>query len=88
MILVPIFWAGLSIFTAILLDEYLAGTLVVLMLSGGHALEEYAMGNASAVLQALARRMPAGAHRRQTGQLQDVALEEVAIGDQLVVYPT
>ncbi len=79
--------AGVSIFTAILLDEYLAGTLVVLMLSGGHALEEYAMGNASAVLQALARRMPAGAYRRQTGQLQDVALEEVAIGDQLVVYP-
>ena len=32
--------AGVSIFTAILLGEYLAGTLVVLMLSGGEALNQ------------------------------------------------
>ena len=35
--------AGISIVTSVLLGEYLAGTLVVLMLSGGEALEAYAV---------------------------------------------
>jgi heavy metal translocating P-type ATPase len=79
--------AGLSIVTSVLLGEYLAGTLVVLMLSGGAALEAYAVRNASSVLEALARRMPSQAHRRRDGQLADVNLDEVAVGDTLVVFP-
>jgi cation transport ATPase len=39
--------AGISIVTSVLLNEYLAGAIVVLMLSGGEALETYAVGNAS-----------------------------------------
>ena len=42
--------AGISIVTAALLGEYLAGALVVLMLSGGEALESYAVRSASSVL--------------------------------------
>jgi heavy metal translocating P-type ATPase len=79
--------AGLSIITSVLLGEYLAGSLVVLMLSGGEALESYAVRSASSVLDALARRMPATAHRRSDGTLVDVPLEAVAVGDTLVVYP-
>jgi heavy metal translocating P-type ATPase len=79
--------AGISIVTAILLGEYLAGALVVLMLSGGETLEAYAVGRASSVLQALARRMPQVAHRRAGGQVVEVPLDEVAIGDELIVYP-
>jgi heavy metal translocating P-type ATPase len=79
--------AGISIVTAVILGEYLAGTLVVLMLSGGEALEALAVRNASSVLAALARRMPSIAHRRQGGDLTDVALEAVAVGDTLVVFP-
>jgi heavy metal translocating P-type ATPase len=79
--------AGISIVTSVLLGEYLAGTLVVLMLSGGGALENYAVRSASSVLDALARRMPSRAHRRRDGSLIDVALDEVALGDQLVVLP-
>jgi heavy metal translocating P-type ATPase len=71
----------------VLLGEYLAGALVVLMLSGGEALEAYAVRSASSVLQALARRMPAAAHRKRDGTLTEVALEEVAVGDTLVVFP-
>ena len=44
--------AGISIITAVILDEYLAGSLVVLMLSGGAALETYAVRKASSVLEA------------------------------------
>jgi heavy metal translocating P-type ATPase len=79
--------AGISIITSVLLGEYLAGSLVVLMLAGGQALEAYAVRNASSVLEALARRMPAQAHRRQDGQVIDSPLEEVAVGDTLVVFP-
>jgi heavy metal translocating P-type ATPase len=79
--------AGISIVTSVILGEYLAGTLVVLMLSGGQALETYAVRSASSVLQALARRMPSTAHRKTDGRMIDVPLDDVAVGDQLVVFP-
>lgn len=79
--------AGISIVTAVLLGEYLAGALVVLMLSGGEALEAFAVGRASSILHALARRMPLVAHRRAGGQVAEVALDAVRIGDELIVYP-
>jgi heavy metal translocating P-type ATPase len=80
--------AGISIVTSVILGEYLAGSLVVLMLSGGEALEAYAVRNASSVLAALAQRMPSVAHRRAaSNQLEEVSLASVRIGDTLVVFP-
>ncbi len=79
--------AGISIVTAVLLDEYLAGAFVVLMLSGGEALEEYAVQNASSVLKALAKRMPSVAHIKTDGTLTDVPLEDVKIGDHVTIFP-
>jgi heavy metal translocating P-type ATPase len=79
--------AGISIITAFLLNEYLAGALVVLMLSGGRALETYAVRSASSVLEALTRRMPSLAHRRQAEALLDIPLDQVKPGDELVVFP-
>ena len=79
--------AGLSIVTAVLLGEYLAGTLVVLMLSGGQAIEAFAVRRASSALEALARRMPSRAHRRLDGATEDIALEAIEPGDTLVVFP-
>lgn len=79
--------AGISIVTALVLDEYLAGTLVVLMLSGGQALEAYAVRSASSVLRALAKRMPSVAHRKQDHAVTDVALADITIGDTLVIFP-
>lgn len=79
--------AGISIVTSVILGEYLAGALVVLMLSGGEALEAYAVRSASSVLEALARRMPSIAHRRREQEVADVALHEIAVGDILLVFP-
>lgn len=79
--------AGLSIITSVVLGEYLAGAIVVLMLSGGETLETYAMRSASSVLRALASRLPAVAHRKTDSTIVDVPLDEIAIGDRLVVYP-
>lgn len=80
--------AATSIITAVLLGEYLAGVLVVLMLSGGEALEVYAVQNASSVLKALAGRMPATAHRKRAdGGLEPIDIDAIAAGDTLVVLP-
>ncbi len=79
--------AGISIVTAVLLGQYLAGALVVLMLSGGTALEQYAVRSASSVLEALAKRVPSAAHRKTGTAMTDVALDAIALGDLIEVYP-
>jgi heavy metal translocating P-type ATPase len=79
--------AGISIVTAVILGEYLAGTLVVLMLSGGEALEGYAVRSAASVLQALAKRMPSVAHVRGDSGVTDVPLDRIRVGDTVLIYP-
>ena len=78
---------GISVLTSIALGEYLAGSIIVLMLSGGEALESYALRSASSVLAALAKRMPSVAHRKRDALIVDVTLEDVAVDDTLVIYP-
>ncbi len=78
---------GISIITSILLGEYLAGSIIVLMLSGGEALESYALRGASSVLAALVNRLPSIAHRKRGSEMQEVTLAEIAVGDILVIYP-
>jgi len=79
--------AGISIVTAVVLQEYLAGTLVVLMLSGGQAIEAYAVGRASSALSALARRIPTVAHQKTGDAMVDVPLDVIVPGDTVVVFP-
>jgi heavy metal translocating P-type ATPase len=79
--------AGLSVAVSIVLGEYLAGSIVVLMLSGGSALENYASRRASDVLNAVAKRMPRNAHKLTLAGLAEINLDEVRIADGLVVLP-
>ncbi|MBS0209520.1 MAG: heavy metal translocating P-type ATPase [Planctomycetes bacterium] len=79
--------AGISIVSAAMLGEHLAGALVVLMFSGGESLESYAVYNASSVLAALARRMPSHAHCRRGEAIAEVPVAEVAVGDLVVIFP-
>lgn len=79
--------AAIAIITSVFLGEYLAGAFVVLMLSGGHALEIFAVENASGVLRALAKRMPSVAHLRQNSKVTEIAVNDIAIGDTLVIFP-
>jgi len=78
---------GISIVASVILGEYLAGSIIVLMLAGGEALESYALRSASSVLAMLAKRMPSVAHRKGGSGVHDVALDDIAVGDMLVVYP-
>ena len=79
--------AGISILSSVLLGQYLVGSIIVLMLSGGAALEQFATRRASSVLDALAKRMPQIAHRKKDGAITDADLQHIAVGDLLVVFP-
>ncbi|HKE50347.1 MAG TPA: heavy metal translocating P-type ATPase, partial [Actinomycetes bacterium] len=79
--------AGMSIVTAGALGEWLVAAIIVLMLAGGEALEEAASARASEVLDALAKRAPALAHRMTADGLADIPAADVEIGDLVVVLP-
>ena len=79
--------AGISIVTSAILGEYLAGAIIVLMLAGGTALELHATRRASAVLSALAKRLPSRAHRLTDSGIVEVRTADVLVNDRLVVLP-
>lgn len=79
--------ALLAMAGALLLGEYFAGAILALMLTGGTALERYAIARARRELTALISRAPRIAHRRAGSDIIDIDVEEVAPGDLLVVKP-
>jgi heavy metal translocating P-type ATPase len=81
------FLGAIELVAAALLDQYLAAILIIIMLSGGQALEAYAMRKASSVLRALSDRMPSKAHRKHGAKVEEIALADIAIGDEIVVFP-
>ena len=70
---------------ALALGEYLAGAVVGLMLSGGNALEDYAAGRARRELKALVARAPRSAHRRSGDVVEEVPVEDLSVGDVVIV---
>jgi heavy metal translocating P-type ATPase len=79
--------AGVSIVTAAMLQQYLVAVIIVLMLSGGNSLEQYATRRAASVLNALAKRMPRIAHRKTGDRLSDISLDDIRLGDRLELLP-
>ena len=80
--------AMLAIIAALLLSEPLAGLIVVLMQTGGEALERYAEGRASEAVRELEAAAPRVAHRITDGGVMDVEAEVVAVGDELLLRPS
>ncbi len=76
-----------AIVSSVLLREYWAAIVIVLMLTGGEALEDYAEHRARRELDALLSSAPQHAHILRAGKLVDVAIAEVRVGDKLVVKP-
>jgi heavy metal translocating P-type ATPase len=77
--------ALVSMSTALVLRQPLAGAVVALMYSGGNVLEEIAVARAEHDLRSLVDRAPREAHRRIGDRIDDVPISEVAVGDQLLV---
>ncbi|HYI32153.1 MAG TPA: heavy metal translocating P-type ATPase [Glaciibacter sp.] len=77
-----------AIVATVLVGEYIAALLVVLMLTGGEALEDYANRRAKRELDALLTRAPQLAHRMQDDRIVDIRADEVRPGDLLLVRPS
>ena len=79
--------AMLAIVGAILLGHPLAGLIVVIMQTGGEALERYAEGRASQAVRKLEEDAPRIAHRLKVGRGEDIPVDEIAVGDEILVRP-
>ena len=79
--------AAIALITGVILHEYLAATLIILMLASGQTLERYAMRKASSVLLALVARMPSIAHQKTNNKIKDIPLLHINIDDEIVIYP-
>lgn len=77
--------AGVALIASFIFGEYLPGVVVILMLSGGQALEAYAMKRAKRELSALLNRAPTIAHKKMGSEIVDIKIDEIAIGDILVI---
>src|SRR6185312_3528528 len=77
--------AGLSIIASISTGQFLVGSIIVLMLSGGTALEAYASRQANSALAALHQRAPRIAHRKTGASWTDIGLEDIRPGDILAI---
>jgi heavy metal translocating P-type ATPase len=76
-----------AILSAILFKEYWAAIIIVFMLTGGEALEDYAERRAQAELTALLERAPQKAHVIRGRKEIDIPVGEVVVGDKIIIKP-
>lgn len=77
--------ALLAMAGALVLGQFLTGMVIALMVASGRALEDYAGRRARRTLSALLSRQPRTAHRYAGGALEEIGLDEVAVGDRLLI---
>lgn len=79
--------ASLALIAAIVLVQPVAGLVIVLMQTGGEALEDYAAQRATRAVAELEAQAPRIAHRLDGGVTRDVPVDQIAIGDRILVRP-
>lgn len=77
--------AFVSMSAALALGENLAAIVVAVMYAGGNVLEDVAVARAERDLKSLVDRAPRIAHRRQAGSIAEVPIEQIAVGDTILV---
>ncbi len=76
-----------AVIATIVVGEYWAAMIVLLMLTGGDALEDYAANKANSELKSLIENSPTAAHLISGDTIQDIKIDVVKIGDRLLVKP-
>ncbi|MGN6134189.1 MAG: heavy metal translocating P-type ATPase, partial [Aureliella sp.] len=69
------------------LDKWAEGALLLFLFSIGHSLESFAMGRAKRAIEALTKLAPPTALVKRNGQATEIPVEELRIGDVVVVKP-
>lgn len=76
-----------AVIATLAIGEYWAALIVLLMLTGGDALEDYAAQRANTDLQALLEKSPQQASVLVNGVIHATSIEAVKVGDRLLVRP-
>lgn len=79
--------AATAIVTSIIMKEYWAAIVIVIMLTGGEALEAYAERRAKTELHDLLERKPTKAHVIRGRKTIEIPASQVVAGDKLAIYP-
>ena len=79
--------AAFSMAGSLYLGEYLAGNVIAVMFAGGQVLEAYAQSRARQEMNALLARTPRTATRYEGESLVTVPVEQIKIGDHLLIRP-
>ena len=77
--------AFVSMAAALALGQTLAGVVVAIMYAGGNVLEDFAVGRAERDLKSLIDRAPRVAHRKTDDSFDDISIDEVTVGDAILV---
>lgn len=72
---------------AAILTNYAEGGLLLFLFSLGHSLEHYAMEKATKSISSLSELTPDIAYQKINGQIKEVAVNQLNIGDVLVIRP-
>ncbi|WP_375178735.1 heavy metal translocating P-type ATPase [Enterococcus rotai] len=76
-----------AIVATLAVGEYWASLMILIMLTGGDSLEDYAAKRANKELKSLLDNSPQKAHQLVDGTLLDISAEKVKVDDELVVKP-
>lgn len=76
-----------AIVATLLVGDYWASLVVLIMLTGGDSLEDYASHQASRELRSLLDNSPQVAHRVTGETIEDLAVEDVQVGELILVKP-
>lgn len=76
-----------AIVTSVLLGQYWAAIVIVVMFTGGEALEDYAEHRAKTELDALLTRAPTQATVIRRGKTLTISVSEIRVGDQIIIKP-
>jgi len=77
--------AATAVITSVVMRQYWAGIVIVLMLTGGESLEDYAEHRAKKELDALLTRAPQKARILRGTREIEVKASEVVVGDKIVI---
>lgn len=76
-----------AVVATLAVSEYWAAMVILVMLVGGDSLEDYAAKKANSELKALLDNSPQIAHKLVDDDVVDLAVDEVLVGDKLLVRP-
>ena len=79
--------ALLAVVSTLAISQYWAALMILIMLTGGNALEDYAQRKANSNLKSLLNNTPQIAHQLKNGKISDLPVNKISVGDKLVIKP-